>query len=427
MTPFDHIGQLDQPVLPDLNLPPGLQAAHYGGQSIVNVASSVCQLLGAPPIASPPLRSELLAPLGGRAKRVVFLLLDALAYHRLVHWIDAGKLPVFEQLAKQGTLSALTSITPSTTSAAITTFWTGLAAAQHGITGYETWLREYGVIANMISHKPITYASGPGHLSAAGFKPDEFLNARGMGTHLKEAGIPTHAFQHFSILNSGLSDMFMADVDRHAFSTPVDLWVSVRELLENQPGESMYVWAYFGDYDGLSHFHGPDSERAAGEAVHFSAALHDHLIQPLSAKAARDTVFILAADHGQIATRKGDPHYQLVNHPNLTRRLRMITGENRLAYMYVKPGQVEAVREYVEKTWPNQFHILDSGYAIHHGLFGPGEAHPELGERTGDLILIARGDAFLWWHPHKADPLIGRHGGLHPEEMRVPFLAARLG
>jgi hypothetical protein len=80
----------------------------------------------------------------------------------------------------------------------------------------------------------------------------------------------------------------------------------------------------------------------------------------------------------------------------------------------------------MEKTWPNQFYLLDSDYAIHHGLFGPGKEHPELAERCGELVVMARGTAFLWW-ANKPDPLIGRHGGLTPEEMRVPFLAARLG
>jgi hypothetical protein len=44
---------------------------------------------------------------------------------------------------------------------------------------------------------------------------------------------------------------------------------------------------------------------------------------------------------------------------------------------------------------------------------------------VGDLILVARGNAYLWW-ADKEDQLLGRHGGLHPEEMLVPFLGARI-
>jgi hypothetical protein len=86
---------------------------------------------------------------------------------------------------------------------------------------------------------------------------------------------------------------------------------------------------------------------------------------------------------------------------------------------------MEAVREYIERTWPNQFAVVDPLYAASAGLFGPGEQHPRLAERVGDLLLIARGQAYLWWE-HTENHMHGRHGGLHPEEMLVPFLAAPL-
>jgi hypothetical protein len=38
---------------------------------------------------------------------------------------------------------------------------------------------------------------------------------------------------------------------------------------------------------------------------------------------------------------------------------------------------------------------------------------------------VSQGSAYLWWAP-KENVLIGRHGGVSPEEMLVPFLAARL-
>jgi hypothetical protein len=121
-----------------------------------------------------------------------------------------------------------------------------------------------------------------------------------------------------------------------------------------------------------------------------------------------------------------DPHYELRNHPDLVRRLHILpSGENRLAYLFVRPGQPEAVREYIEQTWPNQFSLLDTARAVEAGLFGSGELHPRLFDRLGEYIVVARGNAYLWW-ADKKNFLIGRHGGLHPEEMLVPFLAVRL-
>ena len=66
------------------------------------------------------------------------------------------------------------------------------------------------------------------------------------------------------------------------------------------------------------------------------------------------------------------------------------TGENRLAYLHIKPGQVENIKEYIQKTWPEQFELIDPQQAVKAGLFGPGEPHPEIYNRIGDLIVAAK-------------------------------------
>jgi hypothetical protein len=69
--------------------------------------------------------------------------------------------------------------------------------------------------------------------------------------------------------------------------------------------------------------------------------------------------------------------------------------------------------------------LLDSSHALEKGLLGPGEPYKRLPERLGELIAIAHNDAYWWWAA-KENPITGRHGGLSPDEMLVPFLAARL-
>ena len=195
--------------------------------------------------------------------------------------------------------------------------------------------------------------------------------------------------------------------------------------MADKPGERKYIWAYWGEVDYFSHNYGPDDERTVNELVNFSDQLGSLFLNQLEGGNRRDTLLILMADHGQIKTQP-DPHYDLSNHPGLTRRLHIMpTGENRLAFLHMRPGQGEAVREYIERTWPGQFATLDPVFAVEAGLFGPGDPHPRLFDRLGDLIVIARGNAYWWWS-NRTDHLFGRHGGLSAEEMLVPFLAAEL-
>jgi hypothetical protein len=101
------------------------------------------------------------------------------------------------------------------------------------------------------------------------------------------------------------------------------------------------------------------------------------------------------------------------------------TGENRLAYLHVKPGEIENVKDYIHATWPEEFAIFDTENALKTELFGSGVVHPAVHDRLGDLIVAAKGDAYWWW-ASKPNPLIGRHGGFSPQEMLVPFLAGYL-
>jgi len=413
--------------LPGIALPEDLLAPAYQGQSILNIPNSICTLMDIPTVnGTPPLLPEIMEPLGTGVKKVVVILMDALALQRFQKWTDAVENSVWKTLMPDGLLAPVSSIAPSTTSAALTTFWSSASPAEHGIVGYEAWLKEYGIVANMIGHKPITYQRGrAGSLEHAGFSPEEFLPVDTLGPHFVSHGIQPHAFQHYTIINSGLSRMFFEGVEKHPTSTSVDLWVSVREVWEQAGADKVYAWVYWPDVDGLSHFFGPDSERSEGEFAAFSQAFEDYFLKKLSPEQLKDTLVVLTADHGQILTDKTDPHYDLRNHPDFTRRLHIQpTGENRMAYLYIKPGQMEAVREYIERTWPNQFTLLEPAYALEKGLFGPGKPHPNMLDRIGDLIAFGRGRAFWWWAP-KPNPIIGRHGGLSEEEMVVPFFAAR--
>lgn len=422
----ERLPLLESQRIPGLDLGNDVIHPFYTGNSILNVPSTVSTLLGAPPIGAPALDPVLLERLGGAVRHVVLVLMDALALHRLQRWMAEGSVPVWKRLVEQGFLAPLTSITPSTTAAALTSLWTGRAPTEHGVMGYEMWMKEYGVIANMILHSPASLQGSIGSLEKAGFKPKEYLPFPTVGAHLLAHGIEAHAFQHYTIAYSGLSQMFMRDVKIHAVGSTAELWVNLRKLLEERQSQRTYNWVYWGQVDHLSHHYGPDSDQAKAEFISFSNDFEAYLFDTLSLAVRQETVVILMADHGQINTTP-DPFYELSSHASLERRLHMNpTGENRLMYLYARPGQSEAVREYIERTWMKQFRVLDSVYAAEQGLFGPGEKHPMLLERIGDLMVFPGGNTYLWWAPVE-NFLLGRHGGLHREEMLVPFLAARLG
>jgi hypothetical protein len=408
----------------DLHLKDDCIHPAYGGLSILNLPGSLSQWFGAGGLYHPPIDIPELNDLAQSARQVICVLIDALALHRFQRWIT-DRNNKLQGWLERGLIGALTSIVPSTTSAALTTLWTGRSPAEHGILGYEIFLREFGLIANMITHAPAIYDGHSGLLYKAGFEPDTFLPVKTIGPHLQTAGVDVHAFLHYSISGSGLSRMHYPAVTAHSFAYPSDLWIDVRDVANHRLEDKRLIWVYHSGVDSLSHRHGPDSEQAKADFLHFTDMMVTECLEKIEPAVAAETLLLLLADHGQLSTRK-DPNFELSKHPELSRRLHMSpTGENRLPYLYVKPGQTAAVEEYLERTWPGAFSVLPSSQLLDAGLFGPGTPSERTLDRLGDLTVITHQDAYLWWAA-KENPLIGRHGGLSNEEMLVPLMAVRL-
>jgi hypothetical protein len=265
-----------------------------------------------------------------------------------------------------------------------------------------------------------------GGLARAGFSPHEFLDMPLLGKHLLDNGIEPSAFIHYSIAHSGLSTMQMEDVDVHPYVDEADLGISLADFLNGRQGKRDYVYVYYSDVDTLMHRYSAGDARVKLQFTAFSRLFKEAFVDRLSPEVAKDTVLILAADHGSKATPI-NPRYDLANHPELKSMLVMSpTCEHRLAFFYIKPGQLTAVREYIEHTWPGEFLLIESEKALEAGLFGAGPFKPQVRDRIGDLIAVARGGAYFWWAP-TPNHMYGRHGGLSREEMLVPFLAAPLG
>jgi hypothetical protein len=411
--------------MPGLDLGEGFVYPNYSGYSLLNIPSTVCRLLGTPGLGAPPLADDILSACGGDYQRVILLVVDGLGFDQLSRYWQAGMGTIWKSFLPGAVLAPITSICPSTTSAALTTLWTGASPAEHGIAGYELWLREYGVVANMILHAPMSFANDNGGLKRAGFVPEDFLPGPTLGGHLLRHGIESYAFMHQAISRSGLSAMHLRQVTTMPFRSPADMWVSLRQLLQSGVGKKRYVNVYWGDLDELSHRYGPDNERVYLEFESFSRAFESCFLSKLSPAERRSTLLILTADHGQLLTPH-DRDYELRFHPRLEQALHMQpTGENRLAYFYIRPGKEDFVLRYLDSTWKGKFKALSARQALSVGLLGPGSIYGRLPDRLGDMLVISRGDAFLWW-ASKENPLLGRHGGLSRQEMLVPFIAVNL-
>jgi hypothetical protein len=283
--------ELENHRLPDLDLGPGIAFPHYEGRSILNLPASWSRWLGGPELHHPALDIQALDALAEGVEQVVVCLIDALGYLRLRRWLD-GPARRLRPLIEQGLLAPLTSVAPSTTSAALTTIWTGRSPAEHGILGYELFLREYGMIANMIQHNPATFSAGSGMLEQAGFVPEAFLPVDPLGPTYRRARIEVHAFMPYALLGSGLSRMHLPSIEGHRYGTIADGWLAIRSLAESEPGARRLIWMYIPTLDSLSHRFGPESIQVqADQEQKLEALCSSCSWSPFRSKAARTACF----------------------------------------------------------------------------------------------------------------------------------------
>ncbi|NJN53643.1 MAG: alkaline phosphatase family protein [Anaerolineae bacterium] len=126
--------------------------------------------------ACPPLAAELWQPIASGAKRVIILILDAFGWNLL----QAESANLNSLVKRAGVVAQLTSVFPSTTVAALSSMWTGVGPAQHGMMGLTMFLPEYTTAGQMLTFSP-TLGHYPNALVAAGLKPETFFAMAGCG------------------------------------------------------------------------------------------------------------------------------------------------------------------------------------------------------------------------------------------------------
>jgi len=397
----------------------------YDGLSLANIPSSICSWFDIPAprsevlaVPNPPIKLE-------KIKNIILLLVDGLPYHRMVAWLE--KLQhrrVFKSnwdyFGEHGAFTALTSIAPSTTANAVTSLWTGKFPAEHGVIGYELYLREYNRILNMILQTEV-YPNADPNTEPFDLYQKNFLPVATLGPHFNQHGITPYALQHESINGSGLSSMLLADVTKVPYTSLEDMWRKTGEVLDHDRTNRKYLYLYWSELDTLSHRSGPDSRRT-GNAWHWFNYNLEKFIDGRIAAGNKDTLLLVTSDHGQIATDI-QPKFEVRHDQAFMDCLQVPpSGESRFPYLFVKPNKIEDFQQVLEQRWGDQFHLLPSSALLDAGVFGEKSTSPVIQSRMGNFSALPNGNAYWWW-ANKENHLLGRHGGFSKLEMLTPFLS----
>jgi len=399
---------------------------HYEGLGIANLPATIATLLGGElPGACPPLRHDLWAEWASGVRRVVLVLFDALGYFQLRAAMQADDELIFHRLVEGGTLLPITSATPSTTCTVLTTLWTGYSPAAHGILAFEVLLRELSVAASLLFFYPIHHRQRDA-LSDWGVKADTFVPVPGLGEQLAAQGITTYSMIHKAYAHSMLSRICHRGVQGVvSFVGAGDMWLGLQRIIERHLDEKLYIMAYWGTMDGITHDYSPDDESWDVELRGISWMMEKGFLSRLTPKQREGTLLLLVADHGGISTSPKTA-VQFDDHPSLRDALSLPPlGEGRMPFLHTHADTFERARSYMQDQLSPSFVTLTREQVLSSGLLGPGPMYLETPHRLGDLVGLARGSHYLTRNDRQLK-MKGRHGGLLAQEMWIPLFGVRL-
>lgn len=397
----------------------------YDGLSTVNLLGTVVKALGGTPGAQ-PLRSGLVKPemLEG-IRTVLFIVVDALGYDQLVYEVQQGNMPGLAGLIRQPSSSffPITTVYPSTTSAALVSLNTGATPLEHGNAGYQAYLPQLDTIANLL----FFYLAADPKISLRrfGIDPKAWLATPTTYQRLAKAGIPSFYVNPRQFQDSPLSLMNSAGSTYYPYVAESDMFTQIRRAhADARTHDRAFIFAYWSTVDSISHYYGTHTPEHAAEVRMLDWLIRRELLDYITTP---DTLLVITADHGHNNTRK-EELILLNDHPEMLAMMRAAPGgDARGRYFYVKPGMREEVMRYAADHLPGAGIMLPLPEYL--WLFGTGVPHPEFAARVGDLLYVPHSEvniAYKYYSDQQLPPFTGLHGGLHRTEMLVPAILARV-
>jgi len=373
----------------------------YAGGGLANLIATLVEACGGTPRHAP---LAVLPPAElARARNVVLLIVDGLGDRYLAREGAGGALAARRR-------GAITSVFPSTTASAITTSYTGWTPLEHGLTGWFTLFGEAGCVGS-----PLPYQRR-GVKSALAVEPARLYRAGPLFDGLARRSL---VVSYRPILDSTYNLHHCGRAERRGFDTLDGLVEQTVAAVKSGP-EPKFVYAYWPEFDALSHRYGNASEEVRAQFRAVDAAFGELMAQ----LSGTGSAVVVTADHGFVDSTGADA-LELADGPGLAALLRYpLCGESRAAFCHVQEGRVPEFMARARDWLDGRARVCPSAELVDEGWFGPGDPHPRLAERIGDVSLLMHGRATVkdWLPGEPRHRHIGHHGGASEDEMLIPLI-----
>ena len=364
----------------------------YYNRSLLSLASSVLTHYGVK--TNHTTLPELDKLLTKEYKNVVIMLFDGMGAVSIEKHLSE------DSFLRRHFVTTISSVFPSTTTAATKSIETGLSPIEHGWLGWSLYFDE---IKKNVDLFPNTLSGTKGipaadyHVAMKYLPLDEVfpeIEKRTKGEVLAYCVSPFSEFKSQSVN---------------------EICHTVQSLCEEDKRKYIYTyWPY------------PDYEMHEFGTLH--AVIKEILMQinnevEVMCETLADTLVIVTADHGLIDTQWRYLH----DYPELVDCLiRMPSIEARAMNFFVKPEKRNEFKSLFQKYFGDCYHLFSKEQIYTEKLFGDGIPNSRSDSFIGDYIAVANGNISISCADSKEEEFIKAvHAGMTEDEMNIPFIVVR--
>lgn len=294
-------------------------------------------------------------------------------------------------------LTDVSSVYPSTTVAAVTTFQSGCSPLETGWIGWDLYFDEIG--ENVVTFRNTLQKNG---------KPAAKFN-------VSERFIPYKSvFERIEEVKGKKTAFYISAFSKYHSKSVRHICRTVYRLSKKK--KQKYIYTYWHEPDHTMHEYGVDSLQAKREVE-----LVNKEIERLCKKL-KNSLVIITADHGHINCR----NEFLEDYPSLADMLKIPPSvERRALSFFVKEGRYEEFKNEFNRLFGKSFRLMTKQEVFDENLLGFGTPHRKTNDFVGDFFAVATSDVTLNINRSEFASL-GAHAGLTEEEMTVPFIAVEV-
>lgn len=339
--------------------------------------------------------------LNRKYKNIVLLILDGMGEEILKNTSEKGYF-------KNNQIDCVTSVYPSTTTAALTTYYSGKPPYETGWIAWSQYFKEYGRPIDMFAQRQSYNGQEIKNATKDVFK--ELVNYKSIFERIEEVA----DIKAYEIVPTYSEKRSNRSIRADSIDEIVE---NIKILCKNE--DEKFILAYSDNPDGLLHKYGTESKEVKEFIIDT-----EKKIQDMCEKLPEDTIVFISADHGHKNIEKD---YSILDYPDILECLIMLpTLESRCLSFWVKEEMKKEFEQRFNDKFKDEFLLMSKQEFLEKHLLGYGKKHPKIDDFLGNYIALSIGGSIIKLETFlEAGKNVKKstHCGLTKSEMTVPVIS----